>query len=149
MDIYLFVYLILVAAPIGTVIHELGHVLGATLVRADMTTLTIGTGRIIGRFVFKKTVYTIRLFYFLGGMAGSRRKDPYLPGEQITIASGGPLMSLAAAGACFCLYNVFSNKYLLVLLLFNLWVAGVNIIPFRYKEKKSDGYTICMAVRNK
>ncbi|ALX47997.1 site-2 protease family protein [Lentibacillus amyloliquefaciens] len=149
MDIYLFVYLILFAAPVGTAMHEIGHVLGAKRVRADKITLTIGTGRIITQMVSNKTVYTIRLFYFLGGVAFSQRKIPYKPVEQIKIAGSGPLMSLIAAGLCYGFYNVHPSNYVLILLLFNLWVAVVNIIPFRFKGKESDGYTIYKVIRKK
>ena len=35
MNLNLLLFLIFIVAPIGTVIHELGHVIGASLVKSD------------------------------------------------------------------------------------------------------------------
>ncbi|QKY69240.1 site-2 protease family protein [Lentibacillus sp. CBA3610] len=149
MTIYLVVYLILFAAPFGTLIHEIGHVLGAKLVSADKITLTMGAGSTIFRFVWNKTDISIRVLFFLGGMAGSERRMPYQSTEQIIIAALGPVSSIIASGLCYGLYNVYPNSYLLILLLFNLWIAVLNIVPFRIKDKKSDGFVICQAIRKR
>ncbi|GGJ94240.1 hypothetical protein GCM10007063_15960 [Lentibacillus kapialis] len=149
MDIYLFLYLIFIVAPAGTAIHEMSHMLGAKSVKADKILLTIGTGSIIYRTFRKKIHLVIRLFFFAGGMAYSERKTPYQPHERIRIAVFGPVGSFLAAGICAWFYIVFSSSYLLLMLLFNLWIAFINIIPFRFKNKQSDGYTIYEAIKQK
>ncbi|HLR63204.1 MAG TPA: site-2 protease family protein [Lentibacillus sp.] len=149
MNIYIFLYLIFVVAPAGTAIHELGHLIGAKSVGADKVSLTIGAGNIVYRTIWKQMHIVIRLFFFVGGMALSERKVPYQPGERIKIAIFGPLSSLLAACICALLYIVYPGSYLLLMLLFNLWIAFINIIPFRFKDKQSDGYTIYEAIRQK
>ncbi|WP_010530861.1 site-2 protease family protein [Lentibacillus jeotgali] len=149
MDIYIFLYLIFVVAPAGTAIHELGHMLGAKSVGADKISLTIGAGSIVYRTIWNKMHIAIRLFFFIGGMAYSERQAPYQPAERIRIAVFGPFSSLLAAGICAIIYYVYPGSYLLLMLLFNLWIAFINIIPFRFKGKESDGYTVFEAIRRK
>src|SRR5699024_1200930 len=149
MNIYIFLYLIFVVAPAGTSIHELGHLIGAKSVGADKVSLTIGEGNIGYRTMWKKMHILIRLLSFVGGVVLSERKVPYQPGERITIGVFGPLSSLLAACICALLYIVYPGSYLLLMLLFNLWIAFINIIPFRFKDKQSDGYTIYEAIRQK
>lgn len=149
MDIYLFLFLIFFAAPVGIAVHEMGHMLGAKMVNADKTTLTIGTGNVIFRRAWKQTEITIRMLFFLGGAAGSQRKIPYELAEQIKITALGPLSNFLAAGFCYGLYIAYPGDYLLIVLLFNLWVGLINIIPYRMKGKESDGYTIRKIIKKK
>jgi len=142
-------FLIFVAAPAGTGIHEFGHIIGAKSVGADKMLLSIGVGTIVYRSMWKKINITVRAFFFIGGMACSERKIPYRPRERIRIAVLGPLNSFLATGFCYALYAVYPNGYLLLFLLFNLWIAAVNTIPFRFKGKQSDGYTILRIIMQK
>ncbi|TFJ93769.1 site-2 protease family protein [Lentibacillus salicampi] len=149
MDIYTFLFLIFVVAPAGTTVHELGHVLGAKSVEADQVFLSIGAGTTVYRTKWKHIHMTMRILFFIGGLTSSKRKVPYQRHEQIRIAALGPFSSFLAAVLCYALYTVYPNNYLMLLLLFNLWVAVVNIIPFRFKGKPSDGYTILSVIRQK
>ncbi|SFA72947.1 hypothetical protein SAMN04488072_101269 [Lentibacillus halodurans] len=146
MDIYFFVYLIFFVAPVGTVIHELGHVLGAKLLGADKITLSVGTGSVMYHTTRKQIDISVHVLFFLGGVASSERSVPYRPFDKVQIAACGPLSSFTAAGLCYGLYIVYPSIYLLLPLLFNLWLALVNTIPFRLKGKQSDGYTICTLI---
>ncbi len=142
-------YLVIIAAPVGTLIHETGHVIGARMFHADNVKLSIGTGRKISSFSFHKVRIMIRSIFFIGGMASSDRKTPYKTHEIVIIAMCGPLNNGVFACLLFFLYLVFPTSYLLLLLLFNLWVAIINLVPFQFKGKKSDGYTIYKALTRK
>lgn len=147
MDIYFVVYLIFVVAPIGTAVHEIGHVIGAKLLGADHITLSLGTGSMIHRMAWKQITISVHVLFFLGGMAGSTRKPPYRSHERIKIAALGTLSSFFVTGLCYSLYILYPSRYVLLLLLFNLWIAFINTIPFRFKGKQSDGYTIYKAMK--
>ncbi|MFD1360604.1 M50 family metallopeptidase [Lentibacillus salinarum] len=145
----LLLYLVFIVAPAGTAVHEIGHVMAAGILGADRMTLSIGTGLTVYRSSWHKTAVSIQLLFFLGGMASSERKVPYRKREQIMIAAFGPLTSLSAAFLCAGLYAIFPTNYLLLLVLFNVWLALVNMIPFRFGGKQSDGYTIYKTMRRK
>ncbi|MBP1949514.1 site-2 protease family protein [Virgibacillus litoralis] len=142
MNISLLLYLLFVVAPIGTVLHEAGHVLGAKSLKADHVRLTIGSGTIVNTFIIRKVQVRIRAIFFLGGSASSERKNMYKPSELIWIALCGPLTNGFIALLLYILYMIYPSSYLLLLLLFNLWIAIINLVPFRFKEKQSDGYAI-------
>ncbi|MGP4107368.1 site-2 protease family protein [Virgibacillus sp. L01] len=149
MNISLLLYLLVVVAPIGTVLHEAGHIIGAKSLNADRMRLTIGSGTIVSTFFIRKIQVTIRAIFFLGGLASSERENMYKPYERIWIALCGPLTNGVIAFILYFLYKAYPSNYLLLLILFNLWIAIINLVPFRFKEKQSDGYTIVEVLTNK
>ncbi|SDQ53136.1 hypothetical protein SAMN05216232_1940 [Virgibacillus subterraneus] len=149
MNISLLLYLLFVVAPIGTVLHEAGHVIGAKSLKADRMRLTIGSGKIVSSFFISKVQVTIRVIFFLGGLASSERKRIYKPHELIWIALCGPLTNGLTAFLLYLLNTAYPSNYLLLLLLFNLWIGLINLVPFRFKDKQSDGYTIVKVLTQK
>lgn len=149
MNISLLLYLLFIVAPIGTVLHEAGHVIGAKSMNADRMRLTIGSGAIVSTFFIRKVQITICAIFFLGGLASSERRNMYKPYELIWIALCGPLTNGFIAFLLYILYTAYPSNYLLLLLLFNLWIAVINLVPFRFKEKQSDGYTIVKVLTQK
>lgn len=149
MGIYLLLYLIFIAAPIGTLTHEAGHVIGARTLHADNANLSLGTGKKVSEFFFQKVRITIYAMFFIGGMVSSDRKNDYKPHEIIIIALCGPLSNGIFSCLLYILYQLFPSNYLLLLLLFNLWIAIINLVPFQFKGKKSDGYTVYKALIQK
>ncbi|RYG73650.1 hypothetical protein EU245_06005 [Lentibacillus lipolyticus] len=139
-------YLVFVAGPVGTIVHEFGHALGATWVRADKIVLSIGSGKVIYDNKWKNVSVHIHMLFFLGGMAYSERALPYRQRETIAVAVAGPLLSVAAAIVCFLWYILYPADSVLLLTLFHSWIAFVNIIPFHVKGKQSDGYIIYKAI---
>lgn len=146
MDIYLLLYLVFVVAPIGTIIHECGHLFGAWATQADRITLSIGRGKQIMSFSGKKMQITIHAIFFLGGLAQSKRTTPYKAIEIIWVTFCGLLSSSIFAVLFYFLYNAYPNPYIQLLFLFNGWLAIVNSIPFKIKGMQSDGYTICKVI---
>lgn len=149
MDIYLLLYLVFVVAPIGTALHEAGHAIGAKLFHADHISLSLGIGKTISSFSYVKIRIKINAIYFLGGLASSEKNNMYKPHELICIALCGPLSNGFFAGVIYILYSIYPNSYLLLLLLFNLWIAIVNMVPFQINGKKSDGYGIYRVLTQK
>ncbi|WP_188453748.1 site-2 protease family protein [Virgibacillus oceani] len=145
MDTYLIAYLILLIAPVSTVIHELGHIIGAKLVKADSVTLSIGSGKSVCKFNIKRLHIRLHALYFIGGIAYSERSIPYKTGEIIWITLCGPVFNGIFAMLVSVLFDL-TNGFYQLLVLFNCWLAIVNIIPFRLKEKQSDGYTIIQTI---
>src|SRR5690625_6135794 len=140
MNIYLLLFLLFIAAPIGTLIHEGGHLIGAKLMKADYLHLTIGYGKKLFTFICQNIQIIICRFFFIGGYVKNERYLPYRTIEMICIIVFGPLLNVVFAVFFYMLYNLFPNEYIFLLLLFNLWLALINLILFKVKDKQSDGY---------
>lgn len=142
MTIYLLIFLIVIVVPIGTIAHELGHGLVAYFVKADAVTLHIGIGKHIKSYVFKRfTIYLYGIF-FIGGLTKSQRKPSYNTKEKIWIALGGPAGNAILIILFLITFYPTHNPYIRLFLLFQAWLMLINIIPFKWRGKKSDGYTI-------
>lgn len=147
MEIFLLLYLIFVVAPISTFIHELGHLIGAKLSHANNVVLTIGSGKQIFSVKLKSLELRFNKLYFIGGYVNSTAKEGYTYFNKITIALCGPLNNIIFA--CF-IYFISMNtmmNLIQIMILFNLWLACINLIPFKLSNRKSDGYTILLALR--
>lgn len=149
MDIYLLLFLILVVAPMGMFIHELGHVIGAKMVHSDHITLSIGLGKKIGTISLKTIDIHLHMLFFLGGYTRYERERTYQSIEFIWMSMLGPISSGLFAFICYLLHDVYPNDYIKILFLFNAWLMIVNIIPFKFRGKSSDGYTIVKLLTGK
>lgn len=138
----LVIFLLFIAAPIGTLIHESGHAIGMKLMKAENIQMTIGFGWKLFRVVFGKDQLTVNILFFIGGFVKSYRKEPYNDLESICITLLGPLHNMLYAIIFFGLDYVYGSEYLKVLFLFNSWLAVVNILPFKIQDKLSDGLIV-------
>lgn len=142
MTFWFFLYILFIVSPISTFIHEFGHVYGAKTVKAESITLSIGLGRKLITIPVKRFQLTIHAFFFLGGFVRNRREVPFSRGEMIIITIFGPLNNGIFTLFFYGIYQFFPNQYILVLVFFNLWLAIVNIIPFKLWGRESDGFII-------
>ncbi|WP_077358065.1 M50 family metallopeptidase [Virgibacillus halodenitrificans] len=142
MSIPLLFYLILIVAPISIAMHELGHALMAIVLKAHKVEVSIGAGKKLGGISRKGFQLSIYSLYFLGGVVEHEKKHPYKLREIIWISLSGPIMNAILAFIVYLLYDWIPNNYTSLFLLFNIWLAVVNLIPFKIKEKQTDGYTI-------
>lgn len=101
-------FLFFFTAPVGTIIHETGHMAGALLVNADKVTFTIGTGKTVKLFHCKKVILHLGLMIFLGGFAASERSQPYNKWEVMIVSLSGPLINLLAFLIIFS-FSVVNN----------------------------------------
>ncbi|WP_373892688.1 site-2 protease family protein [Virgibacillus natechei] len=149
MDIYVLLYLVFIVAPLSSLLHETGHAAAARTVGADQITLSIGLGKRIKTIIFDNVQITFHAIFFLGGLAKSERLIPYKPWEIIWITLVGPLTNAFFALLFYILYGIYPNEYLQLLFLFNVWIAFINSIPFKIKERRSDGYLILQTIFSK
>lgn len=150
MSIWFVLYLLFVVAPIGTLVHESGHALGARLVKADSVVLCIGLGKEATSFSFKNVHFKVHMFFFMGGYVQSERETSYTTGEKCFIAFCGPMLNMLCAIGLFCIQvYVVDHTFINLLLLFNVWLALINMIPFKFGNKQSDGYTMYRVIKDR
>lgn len=147
--IQIFLYIIIIA-PLSLFWHELGHVLGARIVRASHVTLTMGIGKPIVKRTYGNMTFIIRKLFLLNSLTETDR--PYLlsRNDKVIITLMGPVSSLFLSILAYCLYVlIIPHLSLLIVCLFNLWIGVINLIPFKINERQSDGYTILQMLKNK
>ncbi|KGX86016.1 M50 family metallopeptidase [Pontibacillus litoralis] len=138
--------LIFVIAPISLLSHELGHAIVAYQLRAHHISLQLGVGPLIYQKKGTTTDIMIRLLYFVGAMAIYERNRPFSRKEQAFISLGGPLANGILAFLCICLVYWVEMDGLYLFSGFNLWIAIINLLPFKWKERESDGYVVVKAL---
>ncbi len=139
----LFLFLFIVA-PLSITFHELGHAFGAYHVHSDRILFSIGTGKPIfslhgGRF--RVLVHTL---FFIGGHTLHEREHTYTKRELCLISVTGPIFNIVFGLICL----LIDLEIFYIAFLFNVWLASINIIPFKIGEKKSDGY-VCLELFKK
>ncbi|MEK3908478.1 site-2 protease family protein [Oceanobacillus profundus] len=149
MSLYLFVCLVLIIAPICTFIHELGHACGAKLVKADRIKINLGIGKRQWTSAMNNLELTWRSVYFIGGVTKTERERPYNNSEIIWITFFGPMFNGVAATFIYIILEVNTNGLLQLFFWFNVWMAVVNLIPFKFKGKQTDGFTIFRLISRK
>ncbi|WP_121639777.1 M50 family metallopeptidase [Virgibacillus sp. Bac330] len=149
MDVLLLFYLLVFVAPISIFFHEFGHAIVAWFFQAEKVDISIGAGTVktlmhVGRFTI-----SIAPLFFIGGLATSYRQPDYSRLEKIIITISGPLFSIFMA-FIFWKIDVMTIAISFHLFVwFNLWVGLVNLIPLKWKGKKTDGHIIMQLLRNK
>ncbi|WP_026906598.1 site-2 protease family protein [Paucisalibacillus globulus] len=142
MNTVLLIYLVFIVAPISNFIHELGHMLGAKLARADDITIYVGRGRRIFRLLTHQTDIQVGIAFFTSGLTVSNRKNVYRPHEMIYITFLGPLLNAIMVFIFYLIYMNLPNTFILFFMLYNGWLFLVNCIPFKIGKQESDGYII-------
>ncbi|MGM8211661.1 hypothetical protein ACLIBH_02590 [Virgibacillus sp. W0430] len=143
MELIFVVYLIFIVAPISLFIHEVGHVIGALLVKSESIKLVIGTGnkRTLIRCTNVVTI-SIHQWFFRGAYTESKRNIPLQPMETAIVVVLGPIVSLLFSSVFYYFNQIFMHPLLYLFVLFNLWIGIVNLIPFKIGNKQSDGFII-------
>ena len=133
---------ILIIVPISLFIHELGHLLGAKHLKADRVTVSIGIGKELYSFVYKNLHFNIYMFIMFQAYTDSERNPRFTDKEYAFITLMGPIFSLILTGVSGVLLIKITSEVLTYFFFFNLWLSVVNLIPFKIKNQKSDGYLI-------
>lgn len=134
------VWLIFIIGPISNLIHECGHALIAKLLKADYIEIVLGSGNYFVDFKINSFRITIRNRFFIGGFLKTKRDFLFMNKELAFIAIGGPIASLLTTSLSLYGYILFMNEFLLLSTIYNGWLTLINFIPFKIKNKKSDGY---------
>lgn len=146
MTIIMVFYLVFIVGPFSMIVHELGHAFGAKRVKGKHITIVLGAGKKVFEFYLVKIKIEIKAFYFLGAYTKSRKDPNYTKRDVFWITFFGPLNNLVFTFFLLYLDGIFMNPYMRLMLLFNLWMFVVNLIPFKIKEKRSDGYILFNSV---
>lgn len=141
------IVLIFLVAPISLFIHELGHVLPGLFFRSERSIIHIGRGTVFFRCRWQKIELFIHLWFFQGAYSINERSPVFSNYEKIWISVGGPLLNGFLAFILFVSLSEFDHTYVKVFLLFNLYLAVVNLIPFSFKGKGSDGYLVLQLLK--
>ncbi|MCT1575994.1 hypothetical protein M3E13_06860 [Oceanobacillus kimchii] len=145
-DIVLFLFII---APIITLIHEFGHVSGSFVYKATHIFIHIGRGAPIIKKKIGYLQFNINSLYMLGGGSNYHFNHDLLPYQRALIALLGPLFNFIVFLMLLFLFGIHSDYLLISLAIwFNLWLAIVNMIPFQWKNKASDGLVIWDAIKD-
>ncbi|MBO1003092.1 site-2 protease family protein [Pseudogracilibacillus auburnensis] len=140
--IYLLIFICFIA-PISLLFHELGHVVGAILMKASFIRLTIGIGNKLWQGTFQHVQIIIRRFFLINSLTSTIREEPFERREKIMITLMGPVFSGLLAAIFYVMYHLFFSTYILyIVFLFNIWLMIINLLPFKIGQKQSDGYTI-------
>src|ERR1700722_4829928 len=83
--------LFFVFSSVGIWIHELGHAIAAGLVRFEITTIRIGSGRLLHRWMIGQTGLELRLFPNSGGVTSITLNPAAYRIRKIIIVLAGPL----------------------------------------------------------
>lgn len=128
---------------LSLLIHEAGHIIAARLSSACNICLKIGAGKKLFAFRIGRLHVIIHRLFFLQFVTESESAKQYTNSEKIFISFLGPLFSIFFAGICYFLFTAFWDLHVLFFsFLFNLWVAVINLLPFKIGKKSSDGYVI-------
>ncbi|WP_047980002.1 site-2 protease family protein [Ornithinibacillus contaminans] len=149
MNIILLLFLVFIVAPISNLIHELGHLTGAKLAKADAIRVHIGRGRKVFQVAINQIEIVIGIVFISAGVTESRRDRTYKSYEVIYITLLGPLFNAIAVFICYLLYEVVRNEFLLLIMLYNGWLFMMNCIPFKMKDQASDGYIVLKEIFGK
>lgn len=142
--VILFLILIFIIAPISLLFHEIGHVVGATMMRATSIRLTIGFGKPFWQTTFGHIQIVLQRFFLINSFTATVRDVPFTNKEKLWITFMGPFFSGLLTLITYIAYSTFIQTDLLYLFfMFNLWLMIINLIPFKIGQKQSDGYTIC------
>lgn len=146
----LLLLLSLIIAPVSLFLHEVGHVIGARLMRATAICLSMGLGKKLWTFSFQNIDITIRTFFLWNYYTLSEREGSFDRYEKVMITLLGPLSNVGIATICWFVYHMLIQSSVIYLFfLFNLWVAVINFIPFKMGQKQTDGYTMMQLLQSK
>lgn len=138
-----FIYLLFFVAPFSLLLHELGHVVGARIIHANNIIVHIGIGKKVAEVKVIRVTFIIRPLFFLHFKTETKRHEALTKKEAIIVALMGPLFNIGLSFVLVICYNlIITHPAIYLLLLFNIWLALVNLIPFKIGRKYSDGYVI-------
>lgn len=150
MNLILMLLFVFLVVPGSLIIHEIGHLIGARLKNATEIRLIIGSGFPMFQFTLFNVEVVVNIMLIFGSYTSTVRETPFQDNEKILITVLGPVFNGLVAIIFFILYTVFNPDPLFYLIfLFNLWLAVVNIIPYKLGMKQSDGYIVYKILQNK
>ncbi len=133
-------------APLGLLIHELGHVIPTILLGRGEAVLHLGTGSVLFRGDWGRFHLRVHRIFFLGGHTESSCNERYNRWQKGAVTLGGPSLNMLVFLFSFSLLQI---EELHIFMLFNLYLAVFNLLPYSWKGKCSDGYHLFQILLNK
>ncbi|CAG9620800.1 site-2 protease family protein [Sutcliffiella rhizosphaerae] len=143
LDALVFFYLIV---PLVHLIHETGHVVMAKLYHVKGTKIRIGIGPKVMESTLFDTNFRIHIIPFLGGYSTNDSEKELSPKATVWISAGGPMFNFISIIFLFPFLTSFEFSYHYLFFLYSLWIGGVNLLPFKLFDKKSDGWQIAASL---
>ncbi len=137
--------LVLVVVPITNFFHETGHIFIAKLFNLKGSDIVIGTGPKLISFNLLETNVQFNLFYFLGGYSTNVSEGEITNWQRGLISLGGPLINIMVA-SLLLISNLPYSMLVELFILFNLWVGLVNLVPYKFLNRESDGFVFLTSI---
>ncbi|UOR12411.1 site-2 protease family protein [Halobacillus amylolyticus] len=131
--------LLFVVAPLGLFIHELGHAAVGLWNGAERSHLSLGVGPLLCKCKIKRLTVHLHYIFIIGGHSLNEKEADFTSKQQAMISLGGPLSNAVCAAVLYMSDLPQQSHVLQLLYFFNLYLALVNMIPFRLKGRESDG----------
>jgi hypothetical protein len=128
-------------------VHELGHFITAKVLRLKKLVLVMGKGRTIFAVQTINMRIEVNLLFFLGGYTTSDARAVPSYWKQSLIAVGGPMFNLLVVVFTLLLVRLidanstFFISFIVPIIAMNLWIGAVNLLPFKWNGKESDGWS--------
>ncbi|MDX8361969.1 site-2 protease family protein [Cytobacillus sp. IB215316] len=133
-------------------IHELGHAYFGANFKAKINEISLGMGPII---VATKTV-SIRLLFFLGGYCFWEERHVLSNLKLSVIHLGGVIFNFITATIILLFIRLVPDHLydmIILFILYSYFLVIINVIPYRFIKKKSDGWLVLealyFAIRNR
>lgn len=147
MNVFLFILTFVLVVFIGTLIHELGHALGAKIASFQEIKISIGSGIAKRSFRIFGIEWIIHSIFLFGGHMSYKTTQAYKPLDVAFVAMMGPLFNGLTVFLLVMFTNIYLHYSLYLFFLFNAWLLIANIFPLQWKNKQSDGYIILQKIR--
>ncbi len=147
MNVLLFILTFVIVVFIGTLIHELGHAIGAKMVSFHDIKISIGSGIAKRSFRIFGIEWIVHRIFLFGGHTSYKTKQAYKPLDIAFVAMMGPLLNGLTVFLLVIFTNIYLHYSLYLFFLFNAWLLIANIFPLQWNEKQSDGYVILQQIR--
>lgn len=150
MNVILMILFVFLVVPGSLIAHEIGHAIGAYFKKATTIRLTIGSGLPLFRFTFSRVEVIVNVVFIFGSYTSTVRDKPFESGEKIFISLLGPVINGLLAIIAYVAYDyIIAEPLFYLAFLFNMWLAVINIIPYKLGMKQSDGYIVYKILVNK
>ncbi|WP_160849860.1 site-2 protease family protein [Pontibacillus yanchengensis] len=144
-----FVILVFIIAPLSLFLHELAHGIVAYFFQSSYIYIQLGVGPSLLKQKHGVFRISICLYIFLGALVAYERDPEHTMYERAVISIAGPFINAFLVLLGFVMYYVVDHPYISLFIAFNIWITTVNLIPFKFANKKSDGYVIAEALWNR
>ncbi len=122
--------------------HEIGHSVGAALIQSDRICITLGRGSQFSKWTRGRYTLIFYSTFFLGGSVSNSRERSFTSGEKILVSFCGPLMNALFATIGIMSLQWVAIPFIELFIWYNMWLAAINVIPFKIKNNQSDGYVM-------